>query len=230
MPDYMKKTDEGLATQMVTFAANAPNYLVMLGIAANDPMIVQQAADSVYFRALLDVQATIQSFGQSWTNWKNYERDGGPVAVATPPMPALPENFPAAVPPGIKNRFRAVVKLVKARPTCTPAILEALGIDKQEETGPDMESVQPVFAVKLVGGQPFIDWGWDGNARFLDQIELVVDRGSGEVFLASDTTPGYLDTTPLPVTPTKWTYRAIYHAGDHRVGIWSNPVSIVVGG
>jgi hypothetical protein len=215
---------------METFRNNIPGHLTTLGIAANDPMIVQQGKDATYFRALLNVQSTMQGFGQAWTNWKNYERDGGAVAVPTPALPTLSEDFPEVVPPGIIPRYRACVKLVKARPTCTPAILEALGIDKQEETGPDLETVQPDIKLKIVGGQPFVDWGWGGYGRFLDQIELVVDRGAGEAFLAIDSTPGYLDTFQLPATPTKWTYRAIYRVGDRRVGVWSNPVTIIVGG
>ena len=61
-------------------------------------------------------------------------------------------------------------------------------------------------------------------------IELQVDRGTGYVLLANDTTPNYTDTTPLPATPTKWKYKAIYRVGDQRVGLWSNEVSITVGG
>lgn len=232
MGDTVKRDDASKATQFETFANAIPAHLAVLGIAANDPVIVQQRADAAYFRALLNVQATIQSFGQAWTGWKNYERDGGAVAVATPPLPVLGEDFPDAVPPGIVPRYRAAVRYVKARPTCTQAILEALGVDKQEQTGPDLETVQPVFTVKLIGGKPFIDWSWDGNQRYLDQIELVVDRndGKGEVFLAIDSTPGNMDGYTLPATPTKWTYRGIWRVGDSRVGVWSNPVTIIVGG
>ena len=45
-----------------------------------------------------------------------------------------------------------------------------------------------------------------------------------------DTTPRYTETHPFPAKPAKWQYRAIYHAGDSRVGEWSNPVSVTVGG
>ena len=230
--DIFPRDDEGKAKVFETFRDNIPNHLTALGIAANDPVIVQQAKDATYFRALLNVQVTMQGFAQAWTNWKKYERDGGSAIVPTPPPPTLGGDFPDAVPPGIVPRFRVAVKLVKARPTCTPAILEALGIDKQVQTGPDLQTVQPDFAVKIVGGQPFVDWGWGGNGQFLDQCELVVDRSDtkGEVFLAIDSTPGYLDTFQLPATPTKWTYRAIYRVGDSRVGVWSKPVTIVVGG
>ena len=232
MADYVKKTDEGLATQMETMARVLPGYLAVLGIAANDPVVVQQAKDAPYFRAMLNMQATVQAFAQGWTNWKKYQRDGGTAVVTTPPMPTLPADFPDDVPPGIVPRYRATVKYIKARPTCTPAILEALGVDKQDQAAPDLETIQPDFAVKIVGGQPFVDWGWLGFGRFLDQCELAVDRddGKGEVFLAIDSTPGYADTCPRPATPTKWTYRAIFRVGDSRVGIWSKPVAVIVGG
>ena len=57
-----------------------------------------------------------------------------------------------------------------------------------------------------------------------------MDRGDGKgfVFLTIDTTPGYTDTTPLPATLTKWTYKAVYRVGDAQVGQWSAPVSINV--
>ena len=50
----------------------------------------------------------------------------------------------------------------------------------------------------------------------------------GLVFLAPDTTPGYLDTCPRPATPAKWTYRAIYRVNDAPVGQWSAPVSVAM--
>ncbi len=54
--------------------------------------------------------------------------------------------------------------------------------------------------------------------------------GKGFVFLTYDTTPNYTDTHPLPATPTKWKYRAIYRVGDAQVGLWSAEVGIAVGG
>jgi hypothetical protein len=35
---------------------------------------------------------------------------------------------------------------------------------------------------------------------------------------------------PLPTTPAKWTYKAIYRKGDSQIGQWSAEVSIIVGG
>src|SRR6266446_6986031 len=77
-----------------------------------------------------------------------------------------------------------------------------------------------------------IGWGWQGFSAFVDILEIQVDRGDGKgwVFLTYDTTPNYTDTFPLPATPTKWKYRAIYRVGDAQVGVWSNVVEITVGG
>jgi len=63
-------------------------------------------------------------------------------------------------------------------------------------------------------------------------IEILVDRGNGQGFvtLCQDTTPDYLDTTPAPATPAKWTYKAIFRVGDQRVGQWSDEVSTTIGG
>ncbi len=89
---------------------------------------------------------------------------------------------------------------------------------------------QPLIKVKIIGGQVFIDWGWDGNSAYLDMLQMQADRGQGWTDLAYDTTPGYTDTTPFPAALTTWKYRAIYRVGDAQVGVWSNTVEITVGG
>ena len=85
---------------------------------------------------------------------------------------------------------------------------------------PDLTTLQAIL----------IGWGWQGLSAFLDMLEIQVDRGDGWAFLTYDTTPNYTDTHPLPATPTKWKYRAIYRVGDAQVGVWSNTVEITVGG
>jgi len=82
------------------------------------------------------------------------------------------------------------------------------------------------------GNRVEISWGWNGNSAFLDLCEIEVDRNDtkGSTLLTYDSTPNYVDTASFPATPTKWTYRAIYRVGDQRVGQWSKPVSVTVGG
>jgi len=103
-------------------------------------------------------------------------------------------------------------------------------IEGADQTGPDLSTIQQNINAKISGNHVEIAWGWGGNGAFLDMIELQVDRGQGYVLLAYDTTPGYIDTTPFPAAPAKWTYKAIYRVNDAQVGQWSKPVSVTVGG
>jgi hypothetical protein len=99
-----------------------------------------------------------------------------------------------------------------------------------QQVAPDYSIIQPDISATINGTRVDVGWDWGGFANFLDQLELEVDRGQGFVLLAIDTTPGYTDSQPFPAAPVKWTYRAIYRLGDNRVGQWSKPVSITVGG
>jgi hypothetical protein len=136
------------------------------------------------------------------------------------------------VPPGIVGRFRALVKRIKSNKNYTATTGQALGIEGAQQTGPDLSTIQPDFDVTVSGNHVSINWGWGGNSAFLDMIRLEADRGDGKgfQFLANDTTPGNIDTTPFPATPTKWSYRGIYIVGDAQVGVWSKTVSVTVGG
>ncbi|MCX6872808.1 MAG: hypothetical protein NTW21_03225 [Verrucomicrobia bacterium] len=75
------------------------------------------------------------------------------------------------------------------------------------------------------------DSGFAARHRGAADAVGTLDRGDGKGYtlLAYDSTPGYADTTPLPATPAKWKYKAIYRVGDERVGLWSAEVSIAVG-
>ncbi len=72
---------------------------------------------------------------------------------------------------------------------------------------------------------PNADYIKTKEADFANQVK----RGEADYApLAFDSTPNYLDTTPLPASPEKWTYKAIFRTGDARVGQWSDEVSITV--
>ena len=203
-----------------------------LGIPATDPDIVQQAADATRFRAVVDFQATMQQAALGWTAEKNYERDGGGTAPSGQGVPVLPANFPAAVPPGITPRFRLLVKRLRGMTKFTDAMAKALDVQGAEQSGPDLTTVQPDIDAVISGSHVEVGWGWGGYVNYLDMCLIQVDRadGKGYVDLCYDSTPGYNDTQPFPAVPTKWTYRAIYRVNDANVGLWSKPVSIIVGG
>ena len=134
LTEYMPTDDQSKAQLFLQFSANIGAQLTALGLLVTDPDIVQQAADAIRFRALVDFVVTMQSASQSWTANKNHERDGGDITPSSPTLPVLPSNFPAAVPPGIVPRFRAMAKRVKACPGYTIGIGEMLGIERAVPT------------------------------------------------------------------------------------------------
>ena len=148
--------------------------------------------------------------------------------VFTPPEP---DEDVVPVAPGALDRIFVAVQMIKDSGKCTDSIASDLGLVGTEDSGPDMGTVQPELKLKLTPEGVFIGWGWGGYVKWLHALEIEVDRGDGKgfVYLVVDTTPNNTDTFPRPVTPTKWTYRAIYHVDAKRVGLWSTPVSIIVG-
>ena len=159
--------------------------------------------------------------------------------VLTPHLPPpLPGADPAAVPPlpavvarpaGALNRIFDLVQEIKQSNTYSEAIGQDLRIIGTETGAPDFAVLAPVLKVSISGGVVNIEWNWQGYGKFLDMLEMQVDRGTGWGPLTFDTTPGYTDSTPHPATLTLWKYRAIYRVGDHQVGQWSATVSVSVG-
>ncbi len=227
--DYLKSKDAEFSAQHTTFKLNIGNYAATFGLTA--AQITTQANDAIYFAYILSCQDVCSQGSQQWTAWKDLIRGGGSPPASGMPMPGVFPPVVPAVDPGIEVRFRALVKIIKAHPAYNTGIGEALGIEGPAHTGPDFIIFRPELELVLQGGLVFILWTWLGQRAFLDMIEILVDRadGKGFVFLTNDTTPGYLDTTPLPASAAKWTYKAIFRVGDQRVGQWSNEVSIIVG-
>jgi hypothetical protein len=228
--DYINQNDDGFAAQLQAFKNAIGAYSAALGVTA--AQVTAQAADADYFTYVLACRDIIRNANGQWSGWKTLLRAGGDLPPSGAPVaPVLPAAVPA-VAPGVEVRFRALVKQIKGSASYNEATGAALGIEGAQQTGPDLTTVKPDIDAIISGTHVDIPWGWGGYAAFLDMIEIVVDRSDskGEVLLAYDTTPNYTDTTPFPATPTKWTYRAIYRVGDSRVGQWSKPVSVTVGG
>jgi hypothetical protein len=228
--DFIAHSDDAFAAQLQNFQETIKSYEGVLGVLP--AQVTAQEADADYFSYVVACQQIMKNGARQWTEWKDITRGGGDVpATGEGLVPAFPSKV-TAVEPGIEPRFRAFAKAIKASPNYNVSIGEALGIEGAEQTGPDMATVQPVISVGASGTEVQVKWGWGGYSEFLDMCEIQVDRGGGAGFvpLCFDTTPNYTDTTPFPATPAKWSYRAIYRVGDHRVGQWSNPVGLTVGG
>ncbi len=228
--NYVQANDNAFSAQLNIFKEEIPAYVSVLKLTADQ--VSGQVADADYFDYCLKCQGILQNAATQATYWKDITRDGGtPPPTGAPVAPALPAPVPA-VSPGIEARFRALVKLIKANPAYNTAMGQALGIEGAQQTPPDLTTIQPVIDAYINGANVNVDWGWGGYANYLDMCEIQVDRGDGKGFvpLAFDTTPGYTDTAPIPATPVKWTYRAIYRVNDAQVGVWSKLVSLIVGG
>ena len=228
--DYIKNRDAEFSNQLTSFKLNIGAYSSLLAI--TPAQITAQAADADYFAYTVACQEICAQCSQQWTAWRDLTREGGTsTASGAPAAASFPTAVPA-VPPGIEARFRALVKQLKAHPAYNAGIGEALGIEGTVHTGPDFSVLKPKISLEISGGQVLIRWGWQGFSAYLDMVEILVDRndGKGFVTLCQDTTPDYLDTTSIPTTAVKWTYKAIYRVGDQRVGQWSDLVSITVGG
>ncbi|MGH8092548.1 MAG: hypothetical protein ACREIF_03625 [Chthoniobacterales bacterium] len=226
--DYLKQNNAAFALQLDSFRNNIAAYATLLGLSPAE--VTAQADDAAQYSYVLACLATMEQGAQQWSNWHKLLRHGGtPPPTGAPVAPVL-GVAPTAVDLGIETRFRTLVRRIKAHPAYNPSIGEALGIEGAENAGVNLARVKPQLTLKVSGGAVMVGWGWSGHGAQLSMIRLEVDRAGGQsfAFLANDTNPGYTDTAPLPATPAKWTYRAMYYIGDQPVGQWSDPVSITV--
>jgi hypothetical protein len=227
--NYIAFNDDAFVTQLKTFKATAPTYTADLDLTVAE--LAGQAADCNAFEYNVTAQSITRNAALQSTAFKNSSRmgiDAG--AVAAPVASVLPTVVPS-VAAGIEARFRALVQRIKAHPNYTQAIGEALGIEGDLVSSPDLTALAPTITATATGSAVQVGWGFGGNGSFLDLCEIEVDRadGKGFVMLTFDSTPNYTDTTPYPVAATQWTYRAIFRVGDHRVGQWSAPATAMVG-
>ncbi len=227
--DRIKKKDAEFLKQLITFDKNVAAHATVLEVTTEQ--MTAHHKDTLYFEYVTNLLSAARAYATQCTAWKDLVRTGGsPSSEATPTVPILPAEV-AAVALGIETRFRALVQHITTRPGYNEAIGKVLGIEASEITPPDYNTLQPDIKLSLRSNGVYVHWNFGHYGAFLDQCKIVVERGDGkgEVLLTMDNTAGYLDTTPFPSAPAKWTYRAVYMAKDQQVGQWSKPVTINVG-
>jgi hypothetical protein len=229
MADFIPSNDAEFLQQLIAFDASIGTYASTLGLSPEQ--LAGITADKNAFSWVVTCTEITRNAGTEMTEWRNISRYGNgdtPVQVQLPVYPAAP----LPVSPGIERRFRAIVAQIKASPGYSEAIGKALGIVRETPAPLDLTLVKPSLSVKRDGEDVRIKWNWPSNRTKLQMCEIHVDRNDGKGFtlLIFDTTPNYIDTHEQPAQPVIWTYKAIYRSRDRQVGIWSDPVSITVGG
>ncbi len=222
---YLPADEPGKGAWLNNLNAKLPTYSAALGLTAADTASV--AADAAFFTYCLNSVGQVAAYAQQWTAYKNSARNGTGASLGSAPAAPILGVAPAAVAPNIFGRATALVARIKTAPGYTDSIGQALQIIGADQTV-DVNAMKPVITAQLDAGQVNIGWAKQG----LDGIEIQVDRGTGFVFLAIDTIPGYTDTAPMPAAGQSalWKYKAIYRQGDDLVGQWSDVVSIAVAG
>jgi len=222
---YLPADEPGKGAWLTNLSAKLPSYSAVLGLSAAD--VASVTADALFFNYCLNSVGQVAAYSQQWTAYKNAARNGTSPALGAYPAAPVFAAAPAMVAPGIFSRATAIVARIKVAPGYTDSIGQALQIIGADQTV-DVNSMKPVITADLDAGQ--VDIGW--TKQGMDGIEIQVDRGTGFVFLAIDTIPGYTDTAPMPAAGQSalWKYKAIYRQGDDRVGQWSDVVSIPVAG
>jgi hypothetical protein len=226
---YFPRPESDQTSWLQNYANKLPKHGPTCGITADEITLTVKELESLIY-VLSTWNPALQNDAQQATAFKKALATGtGPIADY--PAPTSFGNPPPVAAPGVLTRLFNQVARIKLAPAYTDAIGQSLNIIGSAQTGPDLTIVQPILTAQFSGSSVKIGWGWGGNSAFLDMLELQVDRGDGKgyVLLAFDTTPNYEDTTPLPPALAKWTYKAIYHVGDHQVGQWSAEISVTVG-
>ncbi len=228
--DFVPAADSPFAELLEHVRDNLTPFITVLQITPAE--ISTLTNDATNFRFVLTQQQRIIAAGEQSTAAKNSLRKGNsanPNSAISLAFPSQPGVIPSPVLPGVEPRFRDLAARLKIHANYTTAIGELLKIEGIELSGPDVINAAPdLTGAKIVAGEVRIPWKKGG----FQGIRIEKDRGDGHgfVFIAVDTTPGYVDTEAHPATLTIWKYRAFYIIGDVKVGQCSAVVEVKVGG
>jgi hypothetical protein len=230
--NYYPSRTADQVTWLENFRNKLPGYTTALGLTA--AQTTDAVADARWLVYILSsylpatrawAVACTAAAGQAQTG------TGGPLVLPVFTPPVLQAGV-ASRDEGCLTRLFELIADLKSKPATTPAIRSDLRIVGPESAPPDYALLRPELTGTVTSGGVQIGWGWQGYTKFLDQLEIQVDRGTpaGWQILTFDTTPNYLDTSETPAALTAWRYRAIFRVDDAQVGLWSEILTVPVGG
>lgn len=223
------KADPERVLWLNQFAAALNNYAAKYNILPAEVTVVKSMA--VFFDYWIAALTSIRDFSAKVTAFKNNMANGVEPNAENPTEP----GFPVLAPPppmvisGIFPFVMTIVKRIKSHKDYVTDDGEEMGIEADDITMPDVQTLKPVIKHQLVnGGYPQLQW----VKQQTDGVLIQVNRTGNWEFLAIDTVPDYIDTHPLPASGSSavWQYRMIYRLDDANVGQWSDVVSITVTG
>ena len=229
MEILIQGTDAGFNLQLTNFAGKigSPTYVALFNL--TPAQVAAITADALAFAYGLNSMIAIQTFAHNYTEYKTELLSGTEAIGAFPIMPVL-GAAPAAVPAGIKTRFRAFIQTLVNTPgkVFTTAVGQDLGVIAPTSNF-DPTVGKPALTVKAgAGGHPklhYIKGDFEG-------VEIWKDSGTGFIKLERITQANYIDPSPLPAANVSaaWRYKAIFIYKDAQTADWSDVVNITVNG
>lgn len=227
--NWLETEDLKFTVQLLTFAEKIVPYASTFSLSPATLTAIQNDAEFARFVILGSQQAV--EYKKAWTDLKQQVRYGTGGAVTSPfPAPVDLTVAPTTVNPGVEERFRALVKSIKANANYTLGIGEILGIEAESSSTPDPNLAKPTFTIYMDSGHPVLKW----VKGSFDGVEIWADYADGKnwVKLERDFKSPYADTHPLPALGVTaiWKYKMIYVKEDSTIGLWSLDVPVTVYG
>jgi len=236
--DYLSREDSGFEKWLrETFNVKLAAHAATFGLTA--AQLASVNADTLNFSYWLGQSTLFKDEKEERVDYKNLLRHGPLGSPAgTPPTPPVIAAAPAGILPGIEPRIRVLVQFIKNHPDYTDTIGKDLGIIGDEQTT-ERSSLKPVFRLEKLSTGVNIIWKKGKVATAVRIEKQIVSSATPAplaappataawIFLAIDTQPDYLDTTPTAGAAI-WKYRLVYLIGDEQAGQWSDEASIAVG-
>jgi hypothetical protein len=184
-------------------------------------------ADADYYGVLVDFGNDVNDYIHGLTLIKKNIVSGIETKVAEiPDLPKIPTNV--AVLPGVFNRVRKLVGVIKKNPNLTNTMIQDLGIEG-DEINTAFDDIKVDAKLSLKNGHAFLKWTHKGT----DAVDIEADYGDGKGFtdVGRYIKISFMDPhLPTAGQSAAFVYRLRYVLNDEQVGVWCEPLSISVRG